>query len=96
MRKIMASAILAGTIAIGSLFGAGTASALTSASEICSQLDASPTKATIVSIAVTDISDGESSSDMAVQFAKAAVFTCPSHKALITRVMDEFAEGDLS
>jgi hypothetical protein len=96
MRKVIASAILAGTIAIGSLFGAGSANADVTSGEICSRLNVSPTKNEILEISIEGISDGQSSSDMAVQFAIAAVSKCPTHKALITRVMDEFSNGDLS
>jgi hypothetical protein len=94
MRKVIASAILAGTIAIGSLFGAGSANAVTS-DEICSRLDVNPTKSEILEISIEGLSERQTSSDMGMKFAVAA-FTCTQHKSLIKQTMSEFADGDLS
>ena len=95
MKKIITAALGAAAISV-SLLGAGTAQALISDNEICEQLDDSPTKSTILAIALEELADNETTEDIAIQFAVAAVVTCPTHHDLIEQTFNEFAEGDLT
>ena len=77
--KIVASAILAATIAIGSLFGAGSANAIGSP-EVCDAIDSEPTyQAYLVDAYLYGRVHGLNPHQQAENIMSAVVVYCPQH-----------------
>ena len=98
MKKILAAAGIGAAVTIGSMMGAGTASAhaLITEEEICSALDASPTEKTMTRLAVKEFAAGETPEDVATVFVVAALVECPTHSAVIQDTAEKWADGDVS
>jgi hypothetical protein len=79
LKKIMASAILAGTIAVGAAFGTGTASA-TGSINVCYAIDEAPTyTAYLIDAAVWGKAFDWDSSQQAYNIVSAVATYCPWH-----------------